>query len=556
MAESAVQKLDELYEFDRQPVSNDRLLGLGYFIGSFSGEHVAATEFVIGANFVNWGATVEDVFIGLLIGNLMAVLSWTLLCAPVAVDTRLTLYWYLRGIAGPAFTLVYNLLNAVLFCILAGAMVTVSASAVRIPFGIAPQVLWYPTDWRFVLVVLGVGGIVTILAILGFKKLASFATVCSPWMLLMFVAGAFVMLPQIGAASGVGAINSFGKFFEAARISVWTGATPDGSEPMGFWKIAAFAWICNLAMHGGLSDMALFRYAKRKSYGLASVFGMFLGHYMAWICAGVMGAGAAVVLNRGLTTLDSGEVAYQALGWAGIVAVIVAGWTTSNPTLYRAGLALQAVTPNWSRARVTLVAGALTSVIACFPFVFTGLLDFVGIYGLLLAPPGAIVLTEHYIFPRIGLQRYWAHRRKLGLSWPAAIAWGASIALALGLERSGTLHLFYLFLPTYLFTTVVYIVLAKMAGAGAHAGEDEPLDYTDGGQAPAPQSNPAGKANALAGVVALMALIASIGMPFGVWMEWTTLETVRQWLIVPALVYFAAGAVFYSSWRQNNDPAG
>src|SRR5690606_4519009 len=138
-----------------------------------------------------------------------------------------------------------------------------------------------------------------------------------PWMLLIFVAGAFVMLPEIGTASGVGTIDSFGKFFEAARTSVWTGATPDGSEPMGFWKIAAFAWICNLAMHGGLSDMALFRYAKKKSYGLASVFGMFLGHYMAWICAGVMGAGAAAILGRGLTTLDSGEVAYQALGWAG-----------------------------------------------------------------------------------------------------------------------------------------------------------------------------------------------------------------------------------------------
>ena len=55
---------------------------------------------------------------------------------------------------------------------------------------------------------------------------------------------------------------------------------------------------------------------------------------------------------------------------------------------------------------------------------------FVGIYGLLLAGPGAIVLTEHYIFPRIGLQRYWAHRKHMGLSWPAAVAWLGSIALA------------------------------------------------------------------------------------------------------------------------------
>lgn len=555
MADSAVQKLDELYEFDREPVSKDRLLGLGYFIGSFSGEHVAATEFVIGVTFVNWGATVEDIFFGLVLGNLMAVLTWALLCAPVAVETRLTLYWYLRSIAGPTFTLVYNVLNAVMFCILAGAMVTVSASAVRIPFGIAPQVNWYPDDLRFVLVVLFVGSVVTALAILGFRKLASFATVCAPWMLLMFVAGALVMLPEIGVASGVGPIDSIASFVEAARLTVWTGATPDGSEPMGFWKIAAFAWICNLAMHGGLSDMALFRYAKKSSYGLASVFGMFLGHYLAWICAGVMGAGAAVVMGRGLATLDSGEVAYQALGWAGVVAVIIAGWTTSNPTLYRAGLALQAVTPNWSRAKVTLVAGALTTIIACFPFVFTGLLDFVGIYGLLLAPPGAIVLTEHYIFPRIGLQRYWAHRRHLGLNWPAAIAWGSSMALALGLERSGTLHLFYLFLPTYLFASVVYLVLAKMSGAGDHAGEDEPLDLQGAEQVVERAPVSTGAPNKLAGVIALAALVACIVMPLGVWMEWSTLEIVKRWLILPTFVYFVTGAVFYSSWRKSTDPA-
>ena len=90
-----------------------------------------------------------------------------------------------------------------------------------------------------------------------------------------------------------------------------------------------------------------------------------------------MGAGAAVVLSRPLPELDAGEVGYQALGWAGVIAVVIAGWTTSNPTLYRAGLALQAVTPDWSRAKVTAVAGAVTTVIACFPFVFTRLLDFV-----------------------------------------------------------------------------------------------------------------------------------------------------------------------------------
>ena len=51
----------------------------------------------------------------------------------------------------------------------------------------------------------------------------------------------------------------------------------------------------------------------------------------------------------------------------GALAVVIAGWTTANPTLYRAGLALQVVTPNWPRWVVTLIAGAVTTLMACSP---------------------------------------------------------------------------------------------------------------------------------------------------------------------------------------------
>ena len=95
------RRLDRLNEFERERVREDRLHGGMYFAGSFAGEHVAATEFVIGALFVIWGATAFDVVVGLLLGNALAVLSWALICAPIAIKTRLTLYWYLRRIAGP-----------------------------------------------------------------------------------------------------------------------------------------------------------------------------------------------------------------------------------------------------------------------------------------------------------------------------------------------------------------------------------------------------------------------------------------------------------------------
>ena len=552
---TAAEHFDALYEFDREPVTEDRLLGPGYFAGSLAGEHVAATEFVIGVMFVNWGASVRDMFLGLAIGNVLAVLTWTLLCAPIAVQTRLTLYWYLRSIGGPWLTVVYNLLNAILFCILAGCMITVSASAVRIPFGVAPQVHWYPTDLRFVLVVAVVGAVVVGLAMAGFKKLAAFSSVCSPWMFLMFIAGAVVALPQLAQQAGLAGVSAPSDFFTIAERVVWTGRTPDGSAPMGFWKIAAFAWICNLAMHGGLSDMALFRYARHSWYGLITAVGMFFGHYVAWICAGMMGAGAALLLQQPLARLDSGAVAYTTIGWAGIFAVVAAGWTTSNPTLYRAGLALQAITPNWSRARVTLIAGIATTIIACFPFVFTRLLDFVGLYGLLLAPAGAIVLAEHWIFPRLGLTQYWAYYQGKALNWPALVAWLGSIAVGLSLERAGVLHLFFLFVPVYLLTIATYIGLASMAGARlpAPAGASGIPGIERRGMPPAPAAPPrSSSVGLIAGLIAAVALVACVVLPMrmlgldaaGVA---ASLPSMQTWLLLATVAYLVAGTAFYIS---------
>ena len=80
-----VQRLDSLYEFERAPVTEDKLEPGSYFAGLFSGEHVAATEFVIGALLVSFGASATDIVLGLLLGNLLAVLSWTFVCAPIAV---------------------------------------------------------------------------------------------------------------------------------------------------------------------------------------------------------------------------------------------------------------------------------------------------------------------------------------------------------------------------------------------------------------------------------------------------------------------------------------
>ncbi len=64
-------------EFDRSPVTPDRLLSARHFAASYAGEHVAGTEFVIGAMFVAWGVST-----GAVIGSLILVFTWLPLPTP------------------------------------------------------------------------------------------------------------------------------------------------------------------------------------------------------------------------------------------------------------------------------------------------------------------------------------------------------------------------------------------------------------------------------------------------------------------------------------------
>lgn len=123
-------------EFEREPVNDRALLGAGKFWGMYAGEHAAGTEFMIGPLFLAAGASLQNLILGLLLGNFLAVLTWRFLVTPIAIAKRLTLYYQLERIAGGSLVKFYNVINGLLFCFLAGAMVTVSASAVGVPFGI------------------------------------------------------------------------------------------------------------------------------------------------------------------------------------------------------------------------------------------------------------------------------------------------------------------------------------------------------------------------------------------------------------------------------------
>lgn len=451
---------------EQMPVAKNKLHGWKHFAGLYAGEHVAATEFVIGATFVALGAATIDILLGLLIGNLLAMCSWWLLTAPIAVEIRLSLYNYLNKIAGNSMTKLYNWANVVIFSVISAAMITVSSTAVRFLFDIPAQLNWYPNSFWFVAIVLAVGSIVVVVAMYGFSTVADFSKICAPWLFVIFIAGSFALFPALSNhVLGTTTLSGWGDFMTIGDSSIWTGFTSDGEEGIGLLEVIGFAWAANSITHFGLIDMAIFRFAKRKSYGLLSGVGMFFGHYLAWISAGIMGAGAAVLLKTTITPLDPGDVAYHALGLTGFVIIIIAGWTTANANLYRAGLAAQSIFVNHSREKTTAVVGVVTVIIACFPFVFSQMLPLLTYAGLLVVPVGGIVFAEHMLFPKIGLTRYWAKYQNISRSIPAIATWALALVFGFGLNALDVMSFYYLFIPTWIFSIVIYTVLGKKYGA-------------------------------------------------------------------------------------------
>ncbi len=452
-------------EFEREPVPDSALLGSGKFWGMYAGEHAAGTEFMIGPLFLAAGASLSDLILGLLLGNILAVLTWRFLVVPIAMSKRMTLYYQLERIAGGSLVKFYNLVNGLLFCFLAGAMVTVSASAVGVPFGITfdvPSNMFGLSNPSFTALVAIVGVVIAVVAAGGYERVARVANIAAPWMIAVFAACGIVSLAQMDATS-VTALSE-GKFWSDAIAFV---QEKNGPQTFGFWQIVVFAWLCNGAMHFGMADLSIFRFARSKASGWAPAIGMFLGHYMAWIAAGLLLA-ALIKLQPSLAlgadgkvTANPGLLAFQSLGWAGIICVVIAGWTTANPTIYRAGLAFQGILPKSSRTAMTLVAGAVATIAGAFPNLSAQLLDFVGTYGTVLGPMGAVIFVDFYLMKKFGLQNEYATRSGTQINFAVLIAWLLPVVVGLYLIFQRGVFAAYAVIPCWIACGVLFIVLSK-----------------------------------------------------------------------------------------------
>lgn len=453
------KSLARIREYERESVPNHKLKGIGSFAGIVISEHITATEFVIGPLFVLHGATVADVFLGLFFGNLFATLSWALICTPAAVKTRYTVHYQFEKIAGRGLTTIYNVIKSIMFCITVSAMIIVSTSAISPFLNIdAPGLTdLYITNLNWFWLVILVGLIVMAVTISGFEKITRFANLFAPWIPLVLIGAGIAILPELG-------VYSISDFWTVAQEKIWTGNEVAGQTKYTFIHIFIFSWLCNSTMHIGLSDMSIYRYAKKSYYGYVSGLGMYTGHLLTWISSGIL---CAVAIQRGNENPSPGELAYMGAGVIGVICILFAGLTSAIPTMYRAGLAVQSSFKNVRLWKITMIICGVSIILSLFPAIISKLDQFLGITALIVSPVGAVIIADLFVFPKLNLETNLAEKKDIYINPAVMSSWIGSVSFGYVIYEFFKLDFyFFVALPAWLICFVLYLTLSLIQQKG------------------------------------------------------------------------------------------
>ena len=227
---------------------------------------------MIGPLFVASGVSAFDVVVGLLVGNLLAVLSWIFLTAPIATRARLTLYYQLEKICGrqPGDALQPGQRRHVL---LPGRrhdhrLGHGGRRLVRVPDAGAERRL--PQQRRLGHRCAGRGRAHHRRGGLRLRRRWR-RSPTSPrrgWCSSSWRSG-WSGLQRDRAWTPFAGVLAL-----AAKDVIWKGGAPlAGQVKFTFWHVMFFAWFCNMAMHIGMADLSVFRYARKSWYGVSSAGG-------------------------------------------------------------------------------------------------------------------------------------------------------------------------------------------------------------------------------------------------------------------------------------------
>jgi len=171
----------------------------------------------------------------------------------------------------------------------------------------------------------------------------------------------------------------------------------------------------------------------------------------------------------------------------------------------------------------------------------------------IMAPIGAIIFAEHYLFKGMGIARYWRVSRGDKLNMPAAITWASTALFAYVLGSVFGIHIFFLFIPTWIAALIVYPLLSSFMGAKTVDGSVlEEIERVEADRKAAEekallsfQSQPGQKKSAIETgllVVAALALIACFYLGFKASGN-TDSVGFKSAIIWPTLIYFIAATI-------------
>jgi hypothetical protein len=313
-----------------------------------------------------------------------------------------------------------------------------------------------------VLAVLAVGAVISARGRVRLREVVSVANIAAPWMVLVFIAFGLIGLRQFIDATGT-QVTGLADVWTLAQTQIWKGGDPlPGQVKFTFWHVMFFAWFCNMAMHIGMSDLSVLRFAKKSWYGMASGAGMFLGHFLAWLAASIL---YAFQLHQ------RPEQHQRAAGTAGLSGRRPGGpdlrdhrrLDDRQPDHLPGGPGLPGDHPQVVAIPRDADHRSDRHVAAMFPALAMKLLDFVALYGLILMPMGAVVFVDFWLIPKLGLQGSFAQLSRSNFNWAAGAAWIVTLVVCLAIVFIvGRWTLWFVALPGWFIASAVYIMLSRV----------------------------------------------------------------------------------------------
>ena len=200
-------------------------------------------------------------------------------------------------------------------------------------------------------------------------------------------------------------------------------------------------------MDHGRSDVC------RSLYGLDSC--------SAVICCLFKIARSSFLSNGEAPSVATRHLANNAIGIFGIIAVVLAGWTSANPTIYRAGLAFLAIIPKTSPFWVTIIAVTVATIAGLIPAFAMKLLGFVALYGFIFAPFGAIKVFEHFFAKNVGVTENYAEVAGITFNKSVFYAWLISFGLFYFISIQFEVFLSFVTLPACLLCRILFLLFSK-----------------------------------------------------------------------------------------------